>query len=350
MTVLGLFVGPVIDRFDVRRLLLVTESLLILASGTLAVLTLTGAVALWHVYVIAIFQGVVLVFGNPARHTLVFRIVGEADLPNAVALGSALGTTARIVGPALGGLVVAFAGTGVAFAVNSASYVAVVVALLAMRVADLRHTCRPRCRPGSGAAPRDALVRPPLAPRRGGVLRRAGAEHALVQLRRVAPAAGREDARRRCRRVRSHGRGLRGRRSLRRALPRHPRQGASPPAAGGRRRFGVVELALAMQDDLAPICGLLFLAGVFYILWGANALASLQLSAPEHLRGQAASLYMFAFLGGAPLGGLLAGWLTSQGGTQLAFAVAGTAALLVAIAGFAALSVRVEGDLNASHA
>ena len=63
------------------------------------------------------------------------------------------------------------------------------------------------------------------------------------------------------------------------------------------------------------------------MLWGASALASLQLAAPEHLRGQAASLYFFAFLGGAPLGGLLAGWLTARGGTQLAFAVAGTVAV-----------------------
>ena len=148
VTLFGLFVGPFVDRLDVRRLLLVTESLQILATGTLAVLTLTGAVALWHVYVIATFQGLVLVLGNPARHTLVFRIVGEADLPNAVALGSALGTTARILGPALGGLVVALAGTGVAFAVNSASYVAVVAALLAMRVADLRPYVPPAVQTG----------------------------------------------------------------------------------------------------------------------------------------------------------------------------------------------------------
>ena len=60
------------------------------------------------------------------------------------------------------------------------------------------------------------------------------------------------------------------------------------------------------------------------MLWGASALASMQLAAPEHLRGRAASLYFFAFLGGAPVGGLLAGWLTARGGTQLAFAVAGT--------------------------
>ena len=78
---------------------------------------------------------------------------------------------------------------------------------------------------------------------------------------------------------------------------------------------------------------LLFGTGVFYILWGASALATLQLAAPEHLRGSAASLYFFAFMGGAPLGGLIAGALTPQGGTHLAFAVAGTIAVLVVAVG-----------------
>jgi MFS family permease len=104
--------------------------------------------------------------------------------------------------------------------------------------------------------------------------------------------------------------------------------------AGG---FGVLELALAPQGRLAAVCGLLFVIGFFYVLWGASALASLQLAAPEHLRGQAASLYFFAFQGGAPLGGLLAGWLTSRGGTSLAFTVAGVSAVLVAVVGAASL-------------
>ena len=102
---------------------------------------------------------------------------------------------------------------------------------------------------------------------------------------------------------------------------------------GGALGFGVLELALAPQESLGPICVLLFLTGGCYLLWGASALASLQLAAPEHLRGQAASLYFFAFLGGAPVGGLLAGWLTARGGTQLAFAVAGTGAVVVAVTG-----------------
>jgi MFS family permease len=123
--------------------------------------------------------------------------------------------------------------------------------------------------------------------------------------------------------------------------------------AGG---FGVLELALAPQTELLAVCGLLFLTGIFYMLWGTSALASLQLAAPPHLRGQAASLYYFAFQGGAPFGGLLAGWLTSRGGTQLAFAVAGMSAVLVAVAGTVALfgptrrSTRIEGEWNADHA
>jgi MFS family permease len=119
---------------------------------------------------------------------------------------------------------------------------------------------------------------------------------------------------------------------------------------GGAAAFGLLELALAPQDNVAVVCVLLFLTGLSYLLWGASALASLQLAAPEHLRGQAASLYMFAFQGGAPVGGLLAGWLVSQGGTKLAFAVAGTSAVLVAVVGTLILSTRREGALNARHA
>jgi len=102
---------------------------------------------------------------------------------------------------------------------------------------------------------------------------------------------------------------------------------------GGAAGFGLFQLVLAPQDTLAVVCALLFVIGVFYVLWGSSALATLQLAAPEHLRGRAASLYFFAFQGGAPLGGLIAGFLVSQGGTELAFAFAGTVAVTVAAIG-----------------
>ena len=357
VTMFGLFVGSVIDRFDVRRLLLVTESLLSVAAATLAVLTLTGAVALWQVYVIAIFQGLVLVLDNPSRHTLVFRIVGEADLPNAVALSSALGTMARIAGPALGGLVVALAGTGVAFAVNSLTYVAVVAALLAMRVADLRPYVPPAVQTGLRRSVRVMLS---FVRRTRRVAIAFFAVLALstisfnfdVLLPLVAKRTLDADAD-----VFGLIAAVFGAGALCGALFLATLGKASVRLLlAGAAGFGVLELALAPQDELLAVCGLLFVTGVFYMLWGTSALASLQLAAPQHLRGQAASLYYFAFQGGAPLGGLLAGWLTARGGTKLAFAVAGTSAVLVAIAGTVALfglrsrPTRIEGELHADHA
>ena len=98
-------------------------------------LALTGTIAVWQLYAFGLVQGLALALDAPARHTLVFRIVGRGDLANAVALSSGLGTTARMVGPAIGGLVVAAAGPGVAFAGNAVSYVVAICAVIAMRIA-----------------------------------------------------------------------------------------------------------------------------------------------------------------------------------------------------------------------
>ena len=83
----------------------------------------------------------------------------------------------------------------------------------------------------------------------------------------------------------------------------------------GALGYGIFELVLAPLDSLVPVCVVLFLIGFCYTQWGTTALATIQLEAPERLRGRAASLYFFAFLGGAPLGGLFAGWLVEVGGT-----------------------------------
>ena len=119
---------------------------------------------------------------------------------------------------------------------------------------------------------------------------------------------------------------------------------------GGAMGFGVLELALAPQDSLGPICVLLFLTGGCYLLWGASALASLQLAAPEHLRGRAAALYFFAFQGGAPIGGLLAGWLVDLGGTELSFAVAGVTGLVALLYAVRAAGFRAPPRLAVLHA
>lgn len=346
VTVLGLFVGTLVDRFDVRRLALACETTQLVNAALLAGLTLAGRIAVWEVFALAVAQGIVQSLDAPARHSLVFQMVGVEDLPNAVALNSSLGTSARILGPALGGVVVAFAGVGVAFAINSASFLAEVLALLALDTTAL-------LRPGRSAAASvlrgalDALAFAVRSPRAGvaffgvlvlstfsfnfNVLLPLIAARTLTAGPRtfglIAAVFGGGAL------VGAIANARHGRASLRWLLV-------------GALGYGLFELALAEQHTLAGVCGLLFAIGICYTLWGTNALTTIQLEAPEELRGRAASLYFFALLGGAPFGGLLAGWLVSAGGTEAAFLVAGAVAVTAALLGAARLAT--AGDAPAT--
>lgn len=334
VTLFGLAAGSIVDRFDIRRTVVVCESVMAVLAGVLATLTIAGVVETWMVYVLIGAQGLFLVVDNPARHALVYRIVGPGDLPNAVALSSGLGTMARVAGPALGGLVVAIAGTGVAFAVNAASYLAVVIAVLAIRASELVATGAAQPGVGVVAGMRETL-RFAFGSHRVAVAFLGVFVVSTVSFNFdvLFPllAAQTLDA----------GAGTFG--LIAAVFGAGALVGAMTLATIGKARmrlmllgaggFGLLELVLAPQTSIALICALLVPLGVFYVFWGSTALATLQLAAPPHLRGRAVSLYFFAFQGGAPLGGLLAGWLTTVGGTKLAFSVAGTVALLVAGAG-----------------
>jgi len=99
----------------------------------------------------------------------------------------------------------------------------------------------------------------------------------------------------------------------------------------GTGGFSLSLLALATLESIGPSAALLFVTGTCFTLWTANANSILQLGAPDHLRGRIVSLYLWAFAGLAPLGGLLAGWLTDVGGTPLAFTVAGATGLVMTV-------------------
>src|SRR5919198_4941473 len=132
-SVLGLIAGVVVDRLDTWRTVVVTQALRMVIAATLAGIVLAGVVQVWMVYVLAVVTGIVLVLDAPSRQALTFRMVGRKELPNAVALNSSLFNASRIVGPAVGGGVIAPAGVGFCFAVNAASFLAVLAGLLAMR-------------------------------------------------------------------------------------------------------------------------------------------------------------------------------------------------------------------------
>ena len=145
---LGLYGGVLADRHDKRRLLLAAQAAMGVLALVLAVLDLTGAVRLWHVYVLALGLGVASAVDTPARQAFVSELVAPADLPNAVSLNSATFNAARIVGPALAGALIAAAGTGWVFLANGLSYLAVIAALAALRPAELHPVRRAARAPG----------------------------------------------------------------------------------------------------------------------------------------------------------------------------------------------------------
>ena len=152
-TVFGLLAGVLVDRLDPRRTVIATQAFAMALAAALAPLALSGVVEPWHVYVIGFLAGTVQVLDAPARQALTYRMVGPAELPNAVALNSSLFNGARIFGPGLGGLLVAAVGAGYCFLANAVSFLAVLGVLLAMREADLFSRpafARPRFLPGIG--------------------------------------------------------------------------------------------------------------------------------------------------------------------------------------------------------
>ncbi len=147
VTLFGLWGGTIVDRFDRRRVLLITQSLMALLAVALWLIVLTGVVQVWMVFGLAIALGCVTVVDEPAQQAFVEEMVGRDRLANAVALNSSVMNSARITGPAIAGIIIALAGVAWVFFLNAVSFLAVVCALLAMHQHELRRPARAATRP-----------------------------------------------------------------------------------------------------------------------------------------------------------------------------------------------------------
>lgn len=134
--------GFAADHFNQRKLLIATQATMGTLAVALGILTVTGVVQLWHVYAFAFLFGSAAAFDAPVRQTFVAELVGDADLHNAVALNSTSFNAARLVGPAVAGLVIAAISTGWAFLINGVSFVAVLISLACLRRSELRPNAR----------------------------------------------------------------------------------------------------------------------------------------------------------------------------------------------------------------
>src|ERR1700754_1368525 len=130
--------GLAADRFNQRRLLMLTQATMGVLALMLGVLTIEGITRLWHLYVFAFLFGSVAALDAPVRQTFVAELVGDEHLPNAVALNSTSFNAARMIGPALAGLLIAKVGTGWAFIINGVSFAAVLISMSLFRIAELQ--------------------------------------------------------------------------------------------------------------------------------------------------------------------------------------------------------------------
>lgn len=141
--------GFAADHYDQRKLLMATQATMGVLALALGLLTVTGIVQLWHVYLFAFLSGCAAAFDAPVRQTFVAELVGDADLPNAVALNSTSFNAARMIGPAVAGLAIASVGTGWAFLLNGASFAAVLASLFLLKVSGLHANPRAHRTKGS---------------------------------------------------------------------------------------------------------------------------------------------------------------------------------------------------------
>lgn len=340
--ILGLFGGALSDRLDHRVTLLGAQIALGLCSGAMAVLTLTHVVTLWETYLVAALRGLVLVLNNPSRQAFIFQMVGRKELPNAIALNSSVANATRIVGPGVGGILIAAFGVGICFSIDSISYAAVVVALLMMRVDELlpiERRARPTMLRSIGEGLHYVWRTPALLLALSAFLLICIAS---INFSVLLPILASQTLR--------SGAQIYG--LLTACFGAGALVGALVSASLGRATwrilllsaggFGLGELILAPQRTVAGAIVLLIGTGVCYTLYTSNTNSLVQLSTPGYLQGRVAGLYSYIFAGSSPLGALLAGGLAERGGTNLAFLIAGAAALTCAIA--AVILVRHGGD------
>ncbi len=338
--------GAVADRVQKRRMIMATQSVLMLQAFALALLCWSGHARFWHVALLAAGYGLANTLDMPVRQSFVVEMVdGKADLPNAIAINSAMFNGARMIGPAVAGLVIARWGVATAFALNALSFLAVIFALAAMR------SDGPPSLGEKGSIKDDMLAGLRYAQHTPEVLivlcvifcvSLFAINHNVMVplLARVKLQQG------------AHGFGL-----MMSALGTGSVIGALIFAWWGRQPplrllfatavfSSALTAALGFVDQFAPAMILLTLVGFFQILFMASSNTMLQAEAPDHMRGRVLSLYTFVFAGVSPIGSFLMGTLAHSFGVSAAY-VAGGAAALACVAALAWVWVRRTARIRA---
>jgi MFS family permease len=330
---LGPFAGIAVDRWDRHRLLVVTQTISMLQSFALAALVLSGRVTLEWIVGLSVLQGLVNSFDMPARQAFLLTMIEKkVDLANAIALNSSMVNVARLIGPSIAGVVIASTGEGWCFAIDGVSYIAVIVGLLRMRI--VRQAAAPRAR---GSALRQFTEGFTYAfgfrPIRSIIILLAVVSLVGVPYSVLMPVFARTVFH-----GGPHTLGLlmtsSGCGALLGALWLAQRRsviglGRVIPIASGLFGVGLITFSFVQVVWLAIPC--LVFAGFGFMVQMASSNTVIQTIVDDEKRGRVMSFYMMAFLGTAPFGSLIAGWLSSRIGAGHTLFVGGVCCIAGAL-------------------
>jgi MFS family permease len=328
ITIFVLFAGVIADRVPKRKFLLATQALAMSQAIALTVLVWSGHVQLWHVYILAAVLGLANAFEQPARQAFAIELVGRDDVMNAIVLNSGMFNAARLIGPGIGGFIIAAAGVKAAFLLNAISFIPVIGALALMDASKFYTSER-----------RAEDIANPITELREGlayVFRTPAALMIVIMLIFVGtfgfnfmvmlPLITKYMLHR--------GEislglltGALGLGALCSALFMAGRQHATKRVLfTGGAVFGAMITAVAFSSSTYVTLALLFCVGFASTAFQATANTSMQLTAPDRLRGRVMALYMLLFAGSTPIGGYLTGQLAENFGTSWAVGICGSLA------------------------
>lgn len=324
--------GVVADRRDRRHLMLMSQVVQMLTAFTLASLVFFDAVRIWHILTLSCLTGCAQAFGGPAYQSLVPTLVGKEHLPNAIALNSIQFNLARIIGPIVAGAALAAFGMVLCFGLNGLSFLFVIAAILALRDVHVP----PAAAVSVVAQMKDGLryVRDSSNLKTATFLGFIAAFLGLPLLT-FLPVVARDvfqqDVGLYTRMMTVSGAGAVCGAMVVAWLGRHPHMGRL--LLYQLVAFGLAMTAFALSRDVRLSTFILFFTGALLVMSFSLTTSLVQLMAPGELRGRVVSIYMVAFRGGSPLGGLASGWLITQvGSAPTMLAVNGL--LLALVAGY----------------
>jgi MFS family permease len=332
---LGPYGGVVADRVDKRRVMVGLQAAMGVQALVLGLLTVTGSVRVWEIGALALLLGVNNAFENPARQSFMLELVGPENLRNAVSLNSVLVNVARVIGPAVAGVLIATTGEGVCFLINAASFLAVIASLSTLD--------------RDAISPSSPVVREPGQLREGLRYVRGTPELAVpllmmalvgclaYEFQVTLPVMARQGL---------HA-GATGYGFMTAAMGFGAVVGGLFVAARGRTgllpltlaasAFGVVLLLAGAAPSLPVELAALALAGAASVSFMSTCNSTLQLTAAPTMRGRVMSLWFVAFQGSTPIGGPIVGWVMAMAGARAGLGLGGITCLLVALFGLAAL-------------